>query len=45
MADLIGTIGRLLVGEPRIQELDLNPVVLYPEGQGCVALDALMLVG
>ncbi len=45
VADLIGTIGRLLLGEPRIQELDLNPVVLYPEGQGCVALDALMLVG
>jgi acyl-CoA synthetase (NDP forming) len=45
VADLIGTIGRLLQGEPRIQELDLNPVVVYPDGQGCIALDALMLVG
>ncbi len=45
VADLIGTIGRLLIGEPRIQELDLNPVVVYPDGQGCIALDALMLVG
>ena len=43
-ADLIGKVGRLLLGEPSIRELDLNPVVLYPEGQGCVALDALMLV-
>lgn len=44
VADLIGSIGRLLRGEPRIQELDLNPVVVYPKGQGVVALDALMLV-
>ncbi|HEY1126031.1 MAG TPA: acetate--CoA ligase family protein [Sphingobium sp.] len=44
VADLIGKIGQLLLGEPRIQELDLNPVVVYPQGQGCVALDALMLV-
>jgi acyl-CoA synthetase (NDP forming) len=45
VADLIGRIGQLLRGEPRIQELDLNPVVVYPKGQGAVALDALMLVG
>jgi acyl-CoA synthetase (NDP forming) len=45
VADLIGRIGQLLRGEPRFQELDLNPVVVYPKGQGAVALDALMLVG
>lgn len=44
VADLIGVVGRLLIGNPRIAELDLNPVVVYPKGQGCVALDALMLV-
>ncbi len=44
VADLIGTVGRLLLGNPGIRELDLNPVVVYPKGQGCVALDALMLV-
>jgi len=44
VADLIGTVGRLLLGNPAIRELDLNPVVVYPKGQGCVALDALMLV-
>ena len=43
-ADLIVRIGQLLRGEPRIRELDLNPVVVYPKGQGVVALDALMLV-
>jgi len=44
-ATLISRIGQLLRGEPSIQELDLNPVVLYPKGEGCVALDALMLIG
>ncbi len=43
-ADLIAKVGQLLLGEPSIEELDLNPVVLYPKGQGVVALDALMLV-
>jgi len=43
-AALIAKIGQLLLGEPSIEELDLNPVVLYPKGQGVVALDALMLV-
>jgi acyl-CoA synthetase (NDP forming) len=44
VADLIGKVGQLLRGEPGIQELDLNPVVVYPKGQGVVALDALMLL-
>jgi acyl-CoA synthetase (NDP forming) len=42
-ASLIETIGRLLRAEPSIREIDLNPVVLYPAGEGAVALDALML--
>jgi acyl-CoA synthetase (NDP forming) len=45
VADFVGKVGQLLLGEPSIQELDLNPVVVYPKGQGVVALDALMLVG
>jgi len=44
VADLIATLGRLLLAEPSIREVDLNPVVVYPAGQGVVALDALMLV-
>ncbi|WP_315761137.1 acetate--CoA ligase family protein [Sphingomonas sp. Y38-1Y] len=44
LARLIRTVGAVLLAEPRIAELDLNPVILYPEGQGVVALDALMLL-
>jgi len=42
-ADLIGRVGALLRANPRIREIDINPVVLYPKGEGAVALDALML--
>jgi hypothetical protein len=40
---MIDALGRLLQGTPSIRELDLNPVVVYPAGQGAVALDALIL--
>ncbi len=41
VAQIIATLGRILLTEPAIREIDLNPVILYPEG--AVALDALML--
>ena len=44
LAQLIVTLGRVLRAEPSIREVDLNPVILHPAGQGVVALDALMLV-
>ena len=37
-------LGAILAGTPQIREIDLNPVVVYPRGEGIVALDALMLV-
>lgn len=45
LARMIRTIGAVLLMEPSLIELDLNPVILHPEGEGVVALDALMLVG
>ncbi|PZU56986.1 MAG: CoA-binding protein [Sphingobium sp.] len=42
-AEIIATLGRLLIAEPSIREIDLNPVIVYPRGQGAIALDALML--
>ena len=44
LADLIVQMGRIMAGNPRIREIDLNPVIIHPAGQGVVALDALMLV-
>ncbi|WP_312026691.1 acetate--CoA ligase family protein [Sphingomonas sp. J315] len=43
VATLIAGLGRVLAGTPSIREIDLNPVVVYPEGEGVVALDALIL--
>ncbi|MHC3432371.1 acetate--CoA ligase family protein [Delftia lacustris] len=44
LAELIVRLGQVLRGTPAIREIDLNPVIVLPEGQGVVALDALMLV-
>ena len=45
LAALIRQVAAVLVANPRLLELDLNPVILRPEGEGLLALDALMLVG
>ncbi len=44
VAAIVGRLGQLLLAQPTIREIDLNPVVVYPDGQGAVALDALMLL-
>jgi acyl-CoA synthetase (NDP forming) len=44
LAALVVQVGRVMTGNPRIREIDLNPVIIHPEGEGVVALDALMLV-
>lgn len=41
-AAIVAKIGQLVQAEPRIKEIDVNPVVVYPVGQGAVALDALI---
>lgn len=43
IADLIFRVGQLLASEPSIREIDLNPVIAYPLGQGVLALDALIV--
>jgi len=44
LAKLVVEMGRIMAGNPAIHEIDLNPVIVHPKGQGVVALDALMLV-
>jgi acyl-CoA synthetase (NDP forming) len=43
VAQMVATLGRIMLAEPGIREIDLNPVMVYPCGQGVVALDALMV--
>jgi acyl-CoA synthetase (NDP forming) len=44
IATLIENVSDLLVSEPSLAEVDLNPVIVYPQGQGALALDALMVM-
>jgi acyl-CoA synthetase (NDP forming) len=43
VADIIVAVDRVLAGTPAIREIDLNPVIVYPQGKGALALDALIL--
>ncbi len=42
VATLVQQLGRMMIANPAIREVDLNPVVVAPVGQGAVALDALI---
>jgi acyl-CoA synthetase (NDP forming) len=37
-------LSQLVAGHPEIAELDINPLIVYPEGQGCVVADSRMLL-
>ncbi|GAA4239802.1 acetate--CoA ligase family protein [Actinomadura meridiana] len=43
LADAAIRVGRLLADFPRITEIDVNPLLCRPEGEGCIALDALIV--
>lgn len=43
-AQIVARIGTLVQSDPRIREIDVNPVVVYPAGEGAVALDALIYI-
>jgi hypothetical protein len=45
LAAAAATLGRLMLQEPRITEIDLNPVVVHSEAEGISVLDALMELG
>ena len=43
-ARIVCQLAALALQEPAIREVDINPVMVYPEGRGAVALDALIVV-
>jgi acyl-CoA synthetase (NDP forming) len=44
-AQMLFNLGKLIRACPEIEEIDINPVVVFPRGKGALALDALMAVG
>jgi acetate---CoA ligase (ADP-forming) len=44
VAKVVATIGRLMRSAPQIVEIDINPLVVHANGEGAVALDALISV-
>jgi acetyltransferase len=42
--DCILRLSQLVNEHPEIAELDINPLIVYPEGQGCVVADSRMLL-
>jgi acyl-CoA synthetase (NDP forming) len=38
-------VGRLMLQEPRLIEIDVNPLMVHAKGQGATALDALVVAG
>lgn len=43
VADAVVRLGRLMLSDPAIAEVDINPLVVGAPGQGVVALDALFV--
>jgi len=43
LADLVLTLGNAMRAQPSIVEIDINPVMVFAQGAGVLALDALVV--
>jgi acetate---CoA ligase (ADP-forming) len=43
-AGVTARLGAFMLAHPEVREIDLNPVVVYPEGEGVMVLDAVIEV-
>ena len=43
VAHAVATLGAMIRGTPDLREIEINPLVVYPAGQGAIALDALIV--
>jgi acyl-CoA synthetase (NDP forming) len=44
LAEIVLKVAAVMRAVPEVIEIDLNPVMVYPQGQGACALDALVVV-
>jgi acyl-CoA synthetase (NDP forming) len=44
LVDVLQRVGQLASDFPSISELDINPLIVYEKGQGCIAVDVRMVV-
>jgi acetyltransferase len=44
IVDTLLRIGQLVTDFPEIVELDINPVIVYPEGQGAISIDMRLIL-
>jgi len=42
--DCILRLSQMVSDHPEIAELDINPMIVYPEGEGCVVADSRILL-
>ena len=42
--DVIGRLSQLAVDFPQISEVEINPLLVLPEGQGAKVLDARLIL-
>lgn len=45
VARLVAQLSRFAAAAEAVSEVELNPVIVHPAGQGCTVADALMVVG
>lgn len=43
VAEILHRLGAFMLAAPQVKEVDINPVIVYPQGHGAVALDALIV--
>ena len=44
VAQAVVAVSRLMLATQDLVEVDVNPLIAYPQGQGAMALDALLVV-
>jgi acetyltransferase len=42
--DCILRLSQMLTDHPEIAEMDINPLIVYPDGEGCVVADSRILL-